>query len=138
MPPDEDRAEDDGYSVDHDPVDGAHLVTAEGELDLAAAPRLATVLSMAVEGPERSVVLDLLPVTFIDSTALGAIMQASGNCETAGKRMLVVVAEGPVRRLLEITNLTGRFGLYPDLESALAAAAAGELTCPGTFRTRGR
>jgi anti-sigma B factor antagonist len=127
MPPAEDRAEDepDAYSVDHDPVDGAHLVTAQGELDLAAAPRLATVLSMAVEGPERSVVLDLQPVTFIDSTALGAIMHASSECETAGKRMIVVVGEGPVRRLLEITNLTGRFRLYPDLESALAAAADG-------------
>ena len=125
MRPVEETAEDDSYSVDHDPVDGAHLVTAMGELDLAAAPRLATVLSMAVEGPERSVVLDLLPVTFIDSTALGAIMQASSNCEAAGKRMLVVVAEGPVRRLLEITNLTGRFRLCPDLESALASAAAG-------------
>jgi anti-sigma B factor antagonist len=125
MPPAEDRAEEEGYSVDHDPVDGAHLVTAVGELDLAAAPRLATVLSMAVEGPERNVVLDLLPVTFIDSTALGAIMHASSECEEAGKRMLVVVAEGPVRRLLEITNLTGRFRLCPDLDSALAAAADG-------------
>jgi anti-sigma B factor antagonist len=115
--------EDAGYSVDHDPVDGAHLVTAEGELDLAAAPRLATVLSMAVGGPERTVVLDLLPVTFIDSTALGAIMHASSNCEEADKRMMVVVAEGPVRRLLEITNLTGRFRLYPDLDAALTAAA---------------
>ena len=125
MPRVEETAEDDGYSVDHDPVEGAHLVTAVGELYLAAAPRLATVLSMAFEAPERNVVLDLLPVTFIDSTALGAIMQASSNCEEAGKRMMVVVAEGPVRRLLEITNLTGRFRLYPDLESALAAAAAG-------------
>jgi anti-sigma B factor antagonist len=126
MPPAEYRGEDEGYSVDHDPVEGAHLVTAEGELDLAAAPRLATVLSMAVDGPERSVVLDLLPVTFIDSTALGAIMHASSECEAAGKRMMVVVAEGPVRRLLEITNLTGRLRLYPDLETALSVAAAGQ------------
>lgn len=122
MPPAE---EDPAYSVDHDPVDGAHLITAEGELDLAAAPRLATVLSMATEGPERSVVLDLLPVTFIDSTALGAIMHASSECEEAGKRMIVVVDEGPVRRLLEITNLTGRLRLYNELDAALDAAAAG-------------
>lgn len=122
MPPAEEAPD---YSVDHDPVDGAHLISAVGELDLAAAPRLATVLSMATEGPERSVVLDLLPVTFIDSTALGAIMHAGSECEAAGKRLLVVVGEGPVRRLLEITNLTGRFRLYPNLDSALAAAADG-------------
>jgi len=117
-------SEHEAFAVDHDPVEGAHLVTAEGELDLAAAPRLATVLSMAVASPEPAVVLDLASTTFIDSTALGAIMAASNEAETAGKRLLVAVADGPVRRLLEITNLTGRFRIYPDRESALAAAAA--------------
>ncbi len=111
------------FSVEHDAVEAAHVVTAEGELDLSAAPRLATVLSMAAASPQHTVVLDLLPATFIDSTALGAIMRASSECEAVGKALVVVVADGPVRRLLEITNLTGRFKLYPDLGSALAAAA---------------
>ncbi len=113
-----------GYSVDFDPVEGALLVSARGELDLAAAPRLATVLSMATAGAETSVVLDLTEVVFIDSTALGAIMHASTEAESSGKSMLVVALEGPVRRLLEITNLTGRFRVYPSREDALAAVAA--------------
>jgi anti-sigma B factor antagonist len=112
------------YTVDHDPVDGALLVMASGELDLAAAPRLATVLSMATSSSEPTVVLDLAEVDFIDSTALGAIMHASTEAEAAGKQMLVVAHEGPVRRLLEITNLTGRFRVYPSREDALAAASA--------------
>jgi anti-sigma B factor antagonist len=118
------QPEDLGYNVEHDPVEGALLVTASGELDLAAAPRLATVLSIATAGAEPCVVLDLTAVDFIDSTALGAIMHASTEAETAGKTMLVVALEGPVRRLLEITNLTGRFRVYPSREDALAAAAA--------------
>jgi anti-sigma B factor antagonist len=116
--------EESGYSVDFDPVEGALLVTARGELDLAAAPRLATVLSMATAGTEPSVVLDLTEVDFIDSTALGAIMHASTEAEASSKSMLVVALDGPVRRLLEITNLTGRFRVYPSREDALAAAAA--------------
>ena len=112
------------YSVDHDPVEGALLVMASGELDLAAAPRLATVLSMATQSAEPCVVLDLAEVDFIDSTALGAIMHASTEAEASGKRMLVVALDGPVRRLLEITNLTGRFRVYPSREEALAAASA--------------
>jgi anti-sigma B factor antagonist len=117
-------AEDASYSVEHDPVEGAHLVVAEGELDVAAAPRLATVLSMATASPEPTVVLDLLPVHFIDSTALGAIMRASSDCEAVGKALIVIVDDGPVRRLLEITNLTGRFRVFADRDTALAAAAA--------------
>ena len=115
--------EDPNYDVWHDPVEGALLVSARGELDLAAAPRLATVLSMATASPEPTVVLDLLPVRFIDSTALAAIMRASTDCEAAGKTLMVIVADGPVRRLLEITNLTGRFRVYADRDTALAAAA---------------
>jgi anti-sigma B factor antagonist len=112
------------YSVEHDPVEGALLVTAAGELDLAAAPRLATVLSIATQGAEPRVVLDLTAVDFVDSTALGAIMHASTEAEAVGKQMLVVALDGPVRRLLEITNLTGRFRVYPSRDDALAAAAA--------------
>jgi anti-sigma B factor antagonist len=118
------QPEDLGYNVEHDPVEGALLVTASGELDLAAAPRLATVLSIATAGAEPTVVLDLSAVDFIDSTALGAIMHASTEAEATGKSMLVVALDGPVRRLLEITNLTGRFRVYPSREAALAAAAA--------------
>ena len=116
--------EDLTYSVEHDPVEGALLVMAAGELDLAAAPRLATVLSMATQSAEPCVVLDLADVDFIDSTALGAIMHASTEAEASGKRLLVVALDGPVRRLLEITNLTGRFRVYPSREDALAAASA--------------
>ncbi len=120
-PPDEEQQ---NYDVWHDPADGALLVCASGELDLAAAPRLATVLSMASSSSEPCVVLDLSEVDFIDSTALGAIMHASTEVEAAGKRMLVVALDGPVRRLLEITNLTGRFRVYPSRDDALAAASA--------------
>ncbi len=116
--------EESAYSVEHDPVEGALLVTASGELDLAAPPRLATVLSIATAGAEPGGVLDLTEVDFIDSTALGAIMHASTEAEATGKQMLVVALDGPVRRLLEITNLTGRFRVYPSRADALAAAAA--------------
>ena len=112
------------YEVWHDPVEGALLVSASGELDLAAAPRLETVLSMATASAEPAVVLDLTEVDFIDSTALGAIMHASTEAEAVGKKMFVVALDGPVRRLLEITNLTGRFRVYPSRDDALAAAAA--------------
>ena len=38
--------------------------------------------------------------------------------------MLVLALDGPMRRLLEITNLTGRFRVYPSRDEALAAASA--------------
>ena len=44
--------------------------------------------------------------------------------QAAGKQLRVVCAGGPVRRLLEMTNLTNRFSLCPSREEALASASA--------------
>ena len=93
-PPSEEEPQ--SYTVEHDPVEGALLVMASSRAEASRA----------------------------SSSALGAIMHASTEAEAAGKRMLVVAVDGPVRRLLEITNLTGRFRVYPSRDDALAAASA--------------
>jgi len=67
-------------------------------------------------------VLDLAEVEFIDSTALGTLLNAGGEIEASGKRLRIVCADGPVRRLLEMTNLTNRFQLCPTRDDAFAAA----------------
>jgi anti-anti-sigma factor len=107
------------FTIDHDPIDGGHLVVASGELDVAATPRLSTVLAMAGTGAGQRVVLDVVAVDFIDSTALGTILKAAGSLEDGGHSLLVVAPDGPVRRLLEMTNLTGRFRLFPTRAEAL-------------------
>jgi anti-sigma B factor antagonist len=112
------------YTIDHDPIDGGHLVVASGELDVAAMPRLSTVLAMAGTGSGQRVVLDLMAVDFIDSTALGTILKAAGQLEEAGHTLAFVAPDGPVRRLLEMTNLTGRFRLHQTRAEALASSAS--------------
>jgi anti-sigma B factor antagonist len=112
------------YAIDHDPIDGGHLVICSGELDVAATPRLSTVLAMAGTGTGQRVVLDLVAVDFIDSTALGTILRAAGELEQAGHHLAVVAPEGPVRKLLDMTNLTGRFRVFPTRVEALEASAS--------------
>jgi anti-sigma B factor antagonist len=107
------------YTIDHDPIDGGHLVVASGELDVAATPRLSAVLAMAGTGAGQRIVLDLVAVDFIDSTALGTILRAAGDLEQAGHTLAVVAPDGPVRRLLDMTNLTGRFRVFPTRVEAL-------------------
>ena len=110
------------YTLEHDPIDAGHLISITGELDIAATPELSTVMLIAAGSPGTLVVLDLADVEFIDSTALGTLLNAGNAVESAGKRMRVVCADGPVRRLLELTNLTNRFQLCPTRDDALAAA----------------
>src|SRR3954447_25273305 len=112
------------YQIDHDPIDRGHLVVASGELDIAATPRLSTVLAMAYASPGGRLVLDLSDVAFIDSTALGMILKAAAQLDESGTNLAVVVPEGPVRRLLELTNLTQRFRMFATRDAALAADGA--------------
>src|SRR5215213_4491766 len=112
------------YTLEHDPIDAGHMITITGELDIAATPELSTVLLIAAGSPGSLVVLDLAEVEFVDSTALGTLLKAGDEIEAAGKRLRVVCAGGPVRRLLEMTNLTNRFSLSPSREDALAGASA--------------
>jgi anti-sigma B factor antagonist len=112
------------YTLEHDPIQTGHLVSITGELDISATPELSTVLAMAAASPGATVVLDLAGVEFIDSTALGTILKAGGEVESAGKRLVVVCAGGPVRRLLEMTNLTQRFQLCPTRDEALGTAGS--------------
>jgi anti-anti-sigma factor len=108
------------HTLEHDAIGNGHLVVVAGELDLAATPELSTILLMAAESPGTTVVLDLAGVEFIDSSALGTILKAGAEIESAGKQLRVVCASGPVRRLLEMTNLTNRFQLCPTREEALS------------------
>jgi anti-sigma B factor antagonist len=110
------------YTLEHDPVDAGHLIAITGELDLAATPELSTILLMAARSPGDIVVLDLAQVAFIDSSALGTLLKAGGEVESRGKRLRIVCGDGPVRKLLEMTNLTNRFQLCPTRDDALAAA----------------
>ena len=108
------------YTLEHDPIDNGHYIAVTGELDIAATPELSTVLLMAAGSPGSLVVVDLAGVEFIDSSALGTILKAGAEIESAGKQLRVVCASGPVRRLLEMTNLTNRFQLCPTREEALS------------------
>src|ERR671926_845875 len=107
------------FTLEHDPVDGSHLIVAGGELDIVATSEMSTVFAMSAAGPQESVVLDLLAVDFIDSSALGTILRAAEQLEQAGKRLHVVVPGGPVRRLPEITRPAPRFTLHDTRERAL-------------------
>src|SRR5688572_18757141 len=110
------------FLIEHDPLDNAHLVPASGELDVAAAP-LSAILTMGAASSQSVVVLDMGGATFIDSTALGVVIRSADQLTSAGKRLFIVAPEGPVSRLLELTNLKQHFSVYADRDEAISAAA---------------
>ena len=96
------------------------IVRLAGELDLYNAHLVRDVLLAAgAENPDRLVV-DLGEVTFIDSTALGVLIEA--RTRLANRRGFLLAAPGlETRRALEISGLDRHFSVHESLELALSA-----------------
>lgn len=118
------------FAVSHRELDASTgVVTVEGELDLASAPSLKWALTDVLGSGVTRIVVDLAPVTFIDSTALGVLVGVHRGL-VAGARMAIAGAAGDVLNIFELTGLDATFEMFPTLDDALAwvrgsAAATG-------------
>ena len=93
-----------GFTVEIDEPEGDQvLITVKGELDMAAAPELTGAI-VGVEGGSR-VTLDLTGVTFLDSSAIGALVASGREVADAGRRLQIGPRSDIVMRVLEITGL---------------------------------
>jgi anti-sigma B factor antagonist len=76
-----------------------------GELDLRAAPALRDALARAIKARVKHVIADLTDATFVDSTAIGALLAASGQIREAGNRLTLICTNKNVLRTVEIAGL---------------------------------
>jgi anti-sigma B factor antagonist len=99
---------------------GAIVIRLAGELDLYNAEALRTALrDAAAEEPERLVV-DLGDVRFVDSTALGVLIEARGRLP-AGRGFLLAAPGLETSRALEVSGLNRHFAIHATVADALAA-----------------
>jgi anti-sigma B factor antagonist len=111
-------------AVERTSSNGVELVLVEGELDIATAPRLISVLNGAVQEALRSLVVDLSRVDFMDSTGLALLINANRRLTRRRKGFAVVCPPGPLRRSFEVTDMVETLHVCPDWASARVAAAA--------------
>jgi anti-anti-sigma factor len=110
-------------AVERTSQDGVELVLVEGELDIATASRLISVLNSSVSEAIKSVVVDLSRVGFMDSTGLALLINARRRLTLRRKGFAVVCPPGHLRRVFEITDMIDTLRVCPDQESAAKAAA---------------
>jgi anti-sigma B factor antagonist len=85
-------------------LDGDRLLVIEGELDIATAPELVTMLER-MRTHRHPVVLDLAGVTFMDSTGLTALMDPWLESRQNGWAFSVRAASSAVRRVVELAGI---------------------------------
>ena len=99
------------------------MVLVEGEVDIATAARLISVLNSSVAEAIKSVIVDLSRVGFMDSTGLALLINANRRLSLRRKGFAVICPPGPLRRVFEITDMIDTLHVCPDQETAQRASA---------------
>ena len=104
--------------------DGVVVARLEGEHDIYTAPTLRERLDEAL-GRGGGIVVDLTAATFVDSSVLGALLDARRRAIEAGQGYVVCVGdsvEPGVQRILDITGLVPVLPVLQGREEAIQAA----------------
>jgi anti-sigma B factor antagonist len=112
---------DEVFDTSEETTDRYSVVAVTGEVDVATAPTLRSRLDEAIDRGTPRLVVDLLSVTFIDSTGLGVLIGASKRVDERDGTMRLVVAEPRILKLFEITGLMDLFSIVPSLDQAIGS-----------------
>jgi anti-sigma B factor antagonist len=97
---------------------GTLVFKLRGSLDLATAPTLRAALNEATETGSQHLIVDLTQLEFLDSTGLGVLIGAHRRAVERGGSFCLIVSDGPISRLLNITGLVTVFAVYHSIEDA--------------------
>jgi anti-sigma B factor antagonist len=109
---------DQTFEIAEDDAGGLPVVSVAGEIDVATAPQLRERLQALVAAGNATIGVNLLDVTFLDSTALGVLVGALKRCREAGGDLRLVIAEPRILKVFEITGLTDVFPIYLTVDDA--------------------
>jgi anti-sigma B factor antagonist len=104
------------------PAPNVSVVAPEGELDIATLGDFRAALSDAASEPADTLLVDLSEVSFIDSSGLGAVIEAGDRLRRDRRRLAVVAPPGTAAAVaLGLTGLRGRLPIFPTRDAALDA-----------------
>lgn len=98
---------------------GAHVLALKGELDLSTVGRLGQRLDKLIGDGASAIVVDLIELTFIDSTGLATLLNALRNIHRRQGRLALACTNPTVLRLFEITGTNETFNIFADRGPAL-------------------
>jgi len=90
-------------------IDGGPRVAVRGELDMATSPELTSALESLEKTEVQRVVVDLSKVTFIDSSAISALVRAKAALEARGAMLVIAPASRQVEMALRLCELDREF-----------------------------
>jgi anti-sigma B factor antagonist len=97
------------------------IVAVSGEVDVYSAPMLKDNITELLQSGVSTLIVDLSGVAFLDSTGLGALVEARAATSDAGGTLPLVCSQDRILKLFTITGLDGVFTIHPTVGDAVAA-----------------
>jgi anti-anti-sigma factor len=101
-----------------DVVGESSVLRLAGELDLYNADEIRSGLEEAVACSRGRVVVDLSEVEFLDSTALGVLIEARSKLGPNG--LVLASPQHEIRRTLQVSGLDRQLPVYDTVDAAVA------------------
>ncbi len=120
MPTAADTWTGDDFEIAVDRRSGVDVVRASGELDIATASRLRSIVLDPSLCTQPGLVVDLTGVSFLDSTGIGVLVAAWRHSAAGAKRFGLACAEGQVMRVLKLVGLHELIDVWPTADDAVA------------------
>ncbi len=102
-------------------VAGATVVELSGEFDIYSAPRFKEMIAAYLERGDRTFVVCLERVTYVDSSALGAVLAMKHKLEGAAGSLSLVTNQARTLHLLDIAGINRTIPTFTTRQQALDA-----------------
>jgi anti-sigma B factor antagonist len=107
-------------SVSQTTAGNVPIVAVKGEVDVYSAPALKEKITELITSGQNTLIVDLGNVGFLDSTGLGALVEARAATAEAGGSLPIVCTQERILKLFTITGLDGVFTIHSSVSDALA------------------
>lgn len=96
-----------------------YIVDVNGEMDLYNSYKLKELVMKMIEKGIKTFVINLEQVDYIDSSGIGALIYISSTVKKMSLKLALSNVHGSVKKVIELTKLTGYFPIANSVEEAL-------------------
>ncbi|OQY34035.1 MAG: anti-sigma F factor antagonist [Spirochaetaceae bacterium 4572_59] len=96
-----------------------YIIDIEGEMDLYSAFKLKELIGKMLEKNISLYIINMEKVEYIDSSGIGALIYVSSALKKKNARLIISNVHGSVKKVIELTKLTGYFPMEETLRDGI-------------------
>ena len=98
-----------------------YIIDVIGEMDLYNSFKLKELLMKMIEKKIEKYIINMAEVEYIDSSGIGALIYITSTIKKMNLHLSITNVHGSVKKVVELTKLSGFFPIHSSLEEAIRA-----------------